>query len=308
MTPAYRDRLTLQQLQQRGNALRALMAECVICPHRCRARRSLGRYGVCRTPDVVRISSAGPHFGEEAPLVGTCGSGTIFFSSCNLKCVFCQNYEISQMREGWPVSARELADRMLLLQSLGCHNINLVTPTHVVPQIVEALVAAVERGLSIPLVYNCGGYESTETLKLLDGVVDIYMPDIKYSIDENARRYSGATGYWGTVCSAVREMQRQVGDLKLDSRGIACRGLLVRHLVLPGNLAGTRQVLEFLAHEISSDCYVNVMDQYHPCYRAGAYAELNRRPSAEEYRRAVADALRLGLHRGVDAANAYVSR
>ncbi|HUI71425.1 MAG TPA: radical SAM protein, partial [Spirochaetia bacterium] len=233
------------------------------------------------------------------PLVGRGGSGTIFFSSCNLACVFCQNYEISQDRRGDEVSPGELARIMLHLQHLGCHNINLVTPTHVIHTVVRALSIAVASGLAIPLVYNCGGYESVETLKLLDGIVDIYMPDIKYGDDNEALRYSGVPDYWERVQEAVIEMHRQVGDLRLDSRGIAARGLLIRHLVMPGGLAGTGRVLELIASRISPNSYVNVMAQYRPCFKARRIPELARPVTRGEYLECVAYARRLGLTRAL---------
>jgi putative pyruvate formate lyase activating enzyme len=243
------------------------------------------------------ISSAGPHFGEEAPLVGRQGSGTIFFSGCNLGCLFCQNYDISHLMGGWEVSEEELAAQMLYVQGLGCHNLNLVTPTHVVPQILGALALARRRGLDLPLVYNCGGYESVETLRLLDGVVQIYMPDIKYGDNAAAKKYSGAEDYFDRIREALREMHRQVGDLVLDERGIARKGLLIRHLVLPGGLANTDQVMRFVAEELSPNSYVNVMAQYHPQYRAREFPELDRRITGEEYRQAVDIARRYGITR-----------
>jgi len=244
------------------------------------------------------ISSVSPHFGEEPPLVGLSGSGTIFFTNCNLWCLFCQNYDISHLKAGGRVTKDELADAMLHLQRLGCHNINLVTPTHYTPQIVEALVIAVEKGLSIPIVYNCGGYESVETLQLLDGIVDIYMPDIKYSDDEYARRYSGVKNYWEVVQEAVKEMHRQVGDLRVNSSGIAERGLLIRHLVLPNGIAGSEKVLRFIAEEISQGSYVNIMDQYRPCFKANTIPELSRVITNREFHQVLTMAQRLGLKRG----------
>jgi len=231
--------------------------------------------------------------------VGTGGSGTIFFGSCNLACCFCQNYEISQRRAGEEVTVPHLADIMLRLQRGGCHNINLVTPTHVIAGIVAALAIAARNGLRIPIVYNCGGYESVETLRLLDGIVDIYMPDIKYSGDDEALRYSGAPGYWARAREAVLEMHRQVGDLTLDSLGVAARGLLIRHLVLPGSLAGSERVMDFIATRISTNSWVNVMDQYRPCYRARQVPELSRPVTRSEYRAAVFLAQRAGLSRGL---------
>jgi putative pyruvate formate lyase activating enzyme len=243
------------------------------------------------------VASYGPHFGEERPLVGVYGSGTIFLSFCNLRCVFCQNYDISHLGEGREVSVGELGEMMLSLRRQRCHNINFVTPTHQVAQILSALPCAIEGGLSVPLVYNCGGYEEPATLRLLDGIFDIYMPDFKYGDSETALRFSGAPHYVDTAKEALKEMHRQVGDLVVDERGIAVRGLLVRHLVLPGGLAGTRRVMEFIAREISPDTYVNIMDQYRPCYKAYAYPPLNRRITVSEFEEAVAIAREEGIRR-----------
>jgi putative pyruvate formate lyase activating enzyme len=258
-----------------------------------------GDRGKCRLGAEIPVASATPHFGEEPPLVGVRGSGTIFFSSCNLACVFCQNFEISHSRKGCEVTPRQLARIMLQLQSLGCHNINLVTPTHVIAGIVRALECAVPAGLTIPVVYNCGGYESVETLRLLEGLVDIYMPDIKYSSNAEALRYSGAPEYWERVQNAILEMHRQVGDLKLNPCGIAQRGLIIRHLVMPGGIAGTSRVLDFIAHRVSLSSYVNVMDQYRPCFRAQKIPELCRPITRSEYLEALAIACRDGLSRGL---------
>ena len=288
-------------LPEKADLLEARSSPCMLCPHRCGARRGSGERGKCRLGTETLVASAAPHFGEEDPLVGRGGSGTIFFASCNMACVFCQNYDIGSQARGEAMSADQLAGTMLHLQGLGCHNINLVTPTHVVHSIVRALVIAVEEGLRIPLVYNCGGYESVETLRILDGVVDIYMPDIKYSSDEEALRYSGAEGYWEHAKAAVREMHRQVGDLQIDESGIAVRGLLIRHLVMPGDIAGTAGVAGFIAREISRNSYVNVMDQYRPCFKASRIPELSRRLTRSEYLRAVMEARRAGLSRGLPA-------
>lgn len=303
----YRMKLTVEQVAWRAAELRELMRECTLCPHECHARRLEGNYGVCRSTADAVISSAGPHYGEEAPLTGNRGSGTIFFTSCNLKCTFCQNYDISQMRLGRRVSPHELAEIMLRLQRGGCHNINLVTPTHMVPQFVEALVHAVKGGLFIPIVYNCGGYESVRVLKLLEDIVDIYMPDIKYSVNEVARKLSGAPGYWDIVRPAVKEMHRQVGDLVVDAKGIARRGLLIRHLVLPNNLAGSRAVMEFISREVSASSYVNIMDQFRPAYRSLRYNELGRTIKENEFREVLEYASTVGLSRGfsVNAALAH---
>ncbi len=295
MLPIYLEKLTLVELRQRAEALHQMLVECRICPNECLAKRTEGETGDCHSTDEVIISSVGPHYGEEPPLVGTNGSGTIFFTNCNLDCQFCQNYDISHLGIGERASTTDLAQSMLQLQQIGCHNINLVTPTHFTPQIVDALILAIEKGLELPIVYNCGGYESVETLKQLEDIVDIYMPDIKYSIDENALKYSGIQNYWGTVKHAVKEMHRQVGDLKISKRGIAQRGLLIRHLVLPRDIAGSKTVIDFVADEISTGTYLNIMNQYRPSYNVNNYHELNRRITPLEYREIVDYALSKGL-------------
>ncbi len=243
------------------------------------------------------VSSYGPHFGEEAPLVGTHGSGTIFFTYCNLHCIFCQNYTISQLGEGSPVNSEQLSGMMLSLQERGCHNINLVSPTHVVPYILEALELAATNGLCLPLVYNSGGYDAIETLRLLDGVVDIYMPDMKYSDEKIAEELSGIKNYPEINRTAVKEMHRQVGDLKLDKQGVAQRGLLVRHLVLPNGLAGTGEVVSFLAREISANTYLNIMAQYHPYHKGFDIPKLARPLLEHEFNEATSLAHRQGLYR-----------
>jgi len=245
----------------------------------------------------VIISSHGPHFGEEGPLVGKHGSGTIFFTYCNLRCVFCQNYTISQLGEGRTVDREELAGMMLSLQAKGCHNINLVSPTHVVPHILDALELAVSMGLHLPLVYNSGGYDSVETLELLDGIIDIYMPDMKYSDEETAEQLSGIKDYPKINKAAVKEMHRQVGDLEMDEQGVAHRGLLVRHLVLPNRSAGTQEVVRFLAREISTNTYLNIMAQYHPCYEAFDIPQLARAVNRQEFLEAIDLAHQQGLNR-----------
>ena len=270
-------------LQKRVQALEDILKDCRLCPRECRTNRLEGEVGYCKADSGLIVSSAFPHFGEESPLVGYHGSGTIFLTHCNLQCIFCQNYDISHLGRGEKVSITELANAMLQLQQRGCHNINLVTPTHFTPQIVDALTLAIEKGLELPIVYNCGGYESFETLKLLEDIIDIYMPDIKYSIDENALKYSGVQNYWETVKAAVREMHRQVGDLKISKRGIAMRGLLVRHLVLPNDLAGSKTVIDFIADEISTDTYLNIMNQYRPTYHAYKHSKLDRQITVSEY-------------------------
>ena len=296
--PAYLQLVQSGELKRRvAEAYRRLEA-CDICPRECGVnRRESAKRAVCRTGERALVSSYNPHFGEEAPLVGFGGSGTIFFTWCNLHCQYCQNYEISQLGEGREVEPEQLAAMMLRLQELGCHNINFVSPTHVVPQILAGVLIAAQAGLRVPLVYNTGGYDSLQTLALLDGVFDIYMPDMKYSDEPTARRLSKVKDYPAINQAAVAEMHRQVGDLRMDERGIALRGLLVRHLVLPGGLAGTAQVVQFLATHISRETYLNLMDQYRPCYKAYQFPELNRRITPAEYAEAVRLPEEAGLHR-----------
>jgi len=289
----------------RSGALKARVAEayrrlerCNICARECGVnRRESAKGAACRTGERAVVSSYAPHFGEESPLVGRDGSGTIFFSWCNLMCQYCQNYEISQLGHGQQVEPENLAAMMLRLQGTGCHNINFVSPSHVVPQILAGLLIAAQAGLSLPLVYNTGGYDSLETLKLLDGIVDIYMPDMKYSDEAAARRYSKVRNYPAVNQAAVKEMHRQVGDLTMDERGVALRGLLVRHLVLPEELAGTRDIVRFLVEEISPNTYLNVMNQYRACYKASDLPPLDRRTTRQEYDEAVQMALDAGLNR-----------
>jgi putative pyruvate formate lyase activating enzyme len=294
---AYQELHHRGKLRERVEAALSLLESCSVCPRSCGVNRLAGDVGKCRTSRQAIVSSYGPHFGEEAPLVGRSGSGTIFFTNCNLRCLFCQNYSISQLGEGKKVSKEELADIMLSLQAKGCQNINLVSPTHVIPQILEALELAVESGLDLPLVYNTGGYDSVETLKILDGIVDIYMPDMKYADEETARELSGIENYPEVNKAAVKEMHRQTGDLEMNEEGVAQRGLLVRHLVLPYGLAGTKGVVDFLSKEISRDSYVNVMAQYHPCYKAHQVPGLARRISSAEFREALSLAQEAGLSR-----------
>lgn len=273
------------------------MASCTLCPRRCRVDRLAGATGICRTGRRASVSSFNAHFGEEAPLVGANGSGTIFFTHCNLLCLFCQNFEISHEGIGEEASDEQLAAVMLALQRQGCHNINFVTPSHVVPQILAALELAVPAGLNVPLVYNSGGYDRVETLGLLDGVIDIYMPDFKFWDPAVAQQACDAPDYPEVARQALLEMHRQVGDLELDERGIARRGLLVRHLVMPGGLAGTAQIMRFIAREVSPQTYVNVMSQYRPCGRAHEVPGLGAALSADEYRRAVRETIAEGITR-----------
>jgi putative pyruvate formate lyase activating enzyme len=292
----YRD-LFPDELAARVEKAVELLADCTVCAQYCHVNRLEGEKGFCRGGRLAAVSSWGPHFGEEEVLVGRHGSGTIFFAHCNLACRFCQNCDISQYGEGSELTARELANAMLELQDMGCHNINLVSPSHYVPQILEALYIAAGDGLNLPLVYNTGGYDALPTLKLLDGVVDIYMPDIKFGDDEIGERYTRAANYFTVARQAVKEMHRQVGNLVVDERGIAVRGLLVRHLVMPGDLARTGEVMKFLAGEISPNTFVNIMDQYYPAHEARRYPELSRRITREEFHRAVEIARECGLRR-----------
>ena len=296
--PLYLNLLRRGELQTRVRQSWARLGDCDLCPHDCHIdRRQTTRGAVCRTGERAVVASFGPHLGEERCLVGGHGSGTIFFSWCNLRCQFCQNYDISQLGEGAEAEPGDIASMMLHLQSRGCDNINFVTPSHVVPQILAAVAIAAERGLHIPLVYNTGGYDAMVSLALLDGVIDIYMPDMKYADAGLARRYSKIRNYPAINRAAVKEMHRQVGDLVLDDRGVAVRGLLVRHLVLPNGIAGTADIVRFLANEVSPHTYLNVMDQYRPCYKALEIPDLDRAITRSEYRDAVRLAEVAGLHR-----------
>jgi putative pyruvate formate lyase activating enzyme len=283
------------ELARRVKVAKHILQECTLCPRTCKVERTKGAQGFCKSGDTAVVSSAGPHYGEEPPISGHHGSGTIFFTGCNLRCLFCQNYQISQEYEGAPVSITELAQMMISLQKRRCHNINLVTPTHFIIQILEALLVACEQGLKIPLVYNTNGYDSLETLRLLDGIIDIYLPDIKYSAEQSAKECSGASDYVRHNRPALKEMYRQVGDLVMDETGVAQRGLVIRHLILPERLAGSRASLEFIAREISKEAYVSLMAQYHPCYKADKHPVLNRRLYKSEYEEVVRDAESLGL-------------
>jgi putative pyruvate formate lyase activating enzyme len=326
--PAYLDLHSSGELAERARRAQALLRRCVICPRNCRVDRAGGELGVCRVGALAQVASHGPHFGEERSLVGRGGSGTIFFAGCNLNCVFCQNHDISQpaaepgeLRAAWETPAERIAEMMLSLQTAGCENVNLVSPSHVVPQVIAAVALAAEGGLRLPLVYNSGGYDAVHTLRLLEGVVDIYMPDMKYSDEAVGERLSGVGDYVARNRAAVLEMHRQVGDLAVDEGGVAKRGLLVRHLVLPGGLAGTADVALFLADEVSRDTYINVMDQYRPAFKAArdtdaglgapaaavngkgvdapapGCAAICRAPTAAEYRAAVGEVRAAGLWR-----------
>jgi putative pyruvate formate lyase activating enzyme len=295
--PAYR-RLSLGELRARAAEALEMLRDCCVCPRDCHVNRLDGRWAVCKTGRWAIVSSCFAHFGEEDCLRGWRGSGTIFFSMCNLKCVFCQNYEISQLGGGCEVTPQELAAMMLSLQEAGCHNINLVTPEHVVPQVLEALPPAVGAGLNLPIVYNTSAFDSMHSLRLLDGIVDVYMPDFKIWDRETARRLLLAPSYPEAARTAIAEMHRQVGDLVFDERGLALRGVLVRHLVMPGGTAGTPEVMRWLAG-LSRDMYVNIMGQYAPAWKVNdrRFAEINRRVTAAEMREAYAAARQAGLWR-----------
>lgn len=271
------------QPSERVKKLWEMWRRCRLCPRECLVNREV-QLGTCGVGKELLIGSWGPHPGEESPLTGWRGSGTIFFAGCNLKCVFCQNYDLSHEVRGKRTSSGELIKIMLSLQKYGCHNINLVTPTHVVPWIAEGILAAREKGLEVPVVYNCGGYESVHVLRLLEGFVDIYMPDVKYGSDNVGEKYSGVPDYWRVAQKALKEMHRQVGDLEKDSQGLAGKGLLIRHLVLPEQYEGARAIMDFLQQEISPRTYLNLMDQYYPAYRSGEFPELSSRISPFKYR------------------------
>ena len=275
----------------------ASISACKLCPRACGVNRLKGETGVCKTGLHAKVASYNPHFGEEAPLVGYYGSGTIFFSNCNLLCNFCQNWDISHEGHGYEVDDEELAAMMIHLQRLGCHNINFVTPSHVVFQIISALEIAIEKGLSIPLVYNTSAYDSVETIKLLDGVFDIYMPDFKFWDEKVAEITCHARDYPEVARSAILEMHRQVGDLVFDSKGIAKKGLLIRHLVLPQQLSNTKEIMRFISEKVSRNTYVNIMPQYRPCGRADEVEELARSLSQEEFDEALAVAREMGIYR-----------
>lgn len=286
------------ELQRRVRLLMESLKECRLCPRECGVNRLNGEMGYCRAGSGLMISSAFPHFGEESPLVGNHGSGTVFLTHCNLRCVFCQNDDISHQGKGESVTLSEMAKAMVRLQEIGCHNINLVTPTHYAAQIVASLPEAIELGLRVPIVYNCSGYESIEVVKLLEGIVDIYMPDAKLMDEHYAKRFFNAPDYPEVLKKVLREMFRQVGDLDIDPTGIARRGLLIRHLVMPGNVATSEAILKFIAEDLSVHSYVNIMAQYRPEFGAQEYPEISRRITPKEYTEAIQIAKRYRLYRG----------
>ncbi len=284
-------------LREKIQQAAAMLQSCTLCPRKCRVNRKAGEKGICRTTEQAIVYGYHAHFGEESPLVGRYGSGTIFFTHCNLKCNFCQNFEISHKGMGKPVSEMELANMMLELQKEGCHNINFVTPSHVVPQILSAVLLAAERGLSLPLIYNSSAYDAVETLQILDGVVDIYMPDFKFWDPRTSDITCGAPDYPDAARKAIVEMHRQVGDLVMDASGLARRGLLIRHLVMPGGLSETLEIMKFIATKVSADTYVNVMAQYHPSGDIGSMKSLRRQITPQEHAKALQYALEAGLTR-----------
>jgi len=295
-----------KELNLRIEKLFEILENCEICPRKCHVNRLKGEKGFCQLGELPTVSAYHPHFGEESPLVGTHGSGTIFLTSCNLACVYCQNYEISQLRIGEEISFERLAEMMIDLQNRGCYNINFVTPTPQVPQIVRALSLAIEKGLKIPLVYNTSSYDPIRVLKLLGGIFDIYLPDARYSDDEIALKYSNAKGYFEIMKEAIKEMYRQIGDLQISNskyqipnipKGVAIKGLIVRHLVLPNDLAGSEKIFEFIAKEISKNTFLNIMNQYRPAWKANQYPELSRKITDEEFEGAISLAKKAGLKR-----------
>jgi len=308
-TPRYRAAAVQHTLPQRVAQARQELACCRACPRACAVNRAEEETGWCGVGPCARVASAFAHFGEEACLRGTRGSGTIFFSGCNLHCVFCQNWDISQRHTGQELEPPRIAELMLTLQDAGCHNINLVTPEHVVPQVIEALAAAIDGGLRLPVVYNTSSYDALPSLRRLDGLIDIYMPDFKFWRSETAARLCHAADYPDRARDAIREMHRQVGDLQLTPEGVACRGLLIRHLVMPGLLDESSEIFGWLAREISADTYVNIMGQYHPenevghvatgsdAARAVRFGEIDRRPTRNELDAAYEAARAAGLWR-----------
>lgn len=293
--PSYLSLYKSGELIKRVASAKKLLKSCVICPRKCRIDRLKDERGVCKTGRYAIVTSYFLHHGEEPPISGTNGSGTIFFTHCNLKCVYCQNYKLSQEGEGREVKKEELAEFMLELQKQGAHNINLVTPTHVMPQILEALVVAIEKGLKIPLVYNTGGYELTPILKLLDGIIDIYLPDMRYADNNMAEKYSNAPNYPLYNQGAIKEMYRQVGNAVLNAQGTIEKGMIIRHLVLPNNVSGTDKILHFIKNELSGQCHISLMSQYFPCYKTCEFPLINRRISYEEYEIATDTMKKLGL-------------
>ncbi|MFA5373837.1 MAG: radical SAM protein [Candidatus Omnitrophota bacterium] len=299
MKPAYLEAYNNGTLDRAIAQTRKILSSCAICPRKCRVNRLKDQKGFCKTGEKARVYSFMAHHGEEPPVSGKRGSGTIFFSFCNMACVYCQNFEFSQQGgEGKEVTSEELANIMLELQGFGCHNINLVSPTHVMPQILQALKSAIKSGLNIPLVYNSGGYELAEMIRLMDGLIDIYLPDMRYADNETAKKYSSANDYPEYNRQAVKEMHRQSGTAEINGSGIMTKGLIIRHLVLPGDISGTDKIMKFISEELSPETYISLMSQYFPCYKSGDFPELSRRISLEEYESAQTIMEKYGLHNG----------
>ena len=298
MTPLSLESYSSGRLNKIADAAFKLLESCCICPRKCKVNRIKGELGFCKTGPRPRICSFMPHHGEEPPISGGEGSGTIFFSHCNMACVYCQNYEFSQLGQGREVDFAQIAQFMLELQNLGCHNINFVTPTHIMPQILKALTLAIPKGLKIPLVYNTGGYELPQIIKLLSRIVDIYLADMRYADSKVALEYSNAPDYPKYNQAAVKEMQRQVGVAKIDSSGIIERGLVIRHLVLPNQISGTEKIMRFISKEISQDTYISLMSQYLPYYKAGEFKAISRRLKSQEYEEAKQIMEKYGLSNG----------
>ncbi len=290
--------MKIKDIKGRIEKAYALLENCVVCPRECKVNRLKGEKGFCGGRKNPKVASYNVHYGEEPPISGTKGSGTIFFSGCNLRCLYCQNFPISQMRHGKEITTHKLADMMLHLQSKGCHNINLVTPTHFVPQILRALSFAWERGFDLPLVYNTSGYEALESLKLLEGIIDVYLPDMRYSDNHIAKKLSSVENYVEVNRKAIKEMYQQVGNLITDERGIARKGLIIRHLILPDNLAGSEETFRFIKEEISDKVYVSLMGQYFPSFKAGECVSIKRKITPEEYESVVGSFFKSGLSRG----------
>lgn len=289
-------KISIRELKERAEQAIEISRHCALCPRRCGVNRPAGETGFCRTKLICRIAAALPHYGEEPPISGSKGAGTIFFSSCNLRCVYCQNYQISHLNQGFDITSEELAMKFLSLQNEGCHNLELVSPSHQIVGILKAIQIAVQEGFQLPIVYNTNGYEELETLKMLDGIVDIYLPDFKYFQDEMAEKYSSVSDYVENTKIAIKEMFRQVGYLKVNEDGIAIKGLIIRHLVLPQNISGTIKILKWIAEDLSPEVHISLMAQYYPIYKAKLYPEINRRITDIEYEMAIDFAEALGLN------------
>ncbi|MDI6606429.1 MAG: radical SAM protein [Candidatus Omnitrophota bacterium] len=298
MYPSYLNSYRSGQLERIIDSTFKMLESCSICPRKCGVNRLKDEKGFCKTGLKPRVYSFMAHYGEEPPISGKRGSGTIFFSNCNMNCAYCQNYEFSQQGRGREVDFEELSSMMLRLEEAGCHNINLVTPTHIMPQILKSLQLAISAGLKIPIVYNTGGYELPQVIKILDGIVDIYLADMRYAQEEPAVKYSSAPDYPGYNRESLKEMHRQVGVVETDSNGIIKKGLVIRHLVLPHKICGTEETMKFIKEELSPDTYISLMSQYLPYYKASAFSDISRRITKQEYREAKGILQKYGLHNG----------